>query len=148
MNIVHGKAGNRLYNIWCQMKQRCYYKKGRAYKWYGAKGITVCDSWLADFMTFYNWAIDNGYNAKLQIERLDSTKDYCPSNCTWSDYHIQSRNRSSNVFLTYKGTTMCMKDWADKIGMKPITLRARVVVMNWSTERALTEPINNKIKTL
>ena len=82
----HGGSNTRLYNIWCDMKSRCSNPNERAYKWYGGKGISVCDEWKSDFAQFKNWALNNGYNDSLTIDRVDSNKNYCPDNCRWITY--------------------------------------------------------------
>ena len=67
------------------MKQRCYNINNPKYYLYGGKNITICDEWLNDYNTFKKWALENGYkpNSKLSIDRIDSSKDYCPENCRW-----------------------------------------------------------------
>lgn len=86
-NTKHGDAikeseYNRLYNTWCRMKYRCYNVNHEKYKWYGGAGIKVCPEWH-DYLTFKNWALNNGYNEELTIDRIDVTKNYEPSNCQW-----------------------------------------------------------------
>lgn len=84
--IKHGCAlenkRTKLYNIWISMKQRCFNKNDKGYKWYGAKGIKVCKKWM-DFIVFKDWAMNNGYKEGLTIHRKDSNKDYCSENCIW-----------------------------------------------------------------
>lgn len=76
-------------NIWLlsskfkEMKRRCYNPKNQAYKYYGAKGITICDEWLKDRKSFNLWAIENGYKDGLTIDRIDPDKGYSPDNCQW-----------------------------------------------------------------
>jgi len=81
----HGDGGNyckvRLYSTWKSMKERCGNPNAKSYKFYGKKGITVCDSWLSDYMVFRDWAYDNGYNDTLCIDRLDNDDGYYPGNC-------------------------------------------------------------------
>ncbi len=91
-NYKHGMVGTRLYGIWCAMKQRCNYKKSASYENYGALGITVCDEWENDFSSFAEWAIENGYDDTLSIDRIDNTKGYMASNCKFATHSEQSQN--------------------------------------------------------
>ena len=91
----------RLYRIWRGMKERCYREKSVAYRMYGAKGIKVCDEWRKDFAKFFEWAVENGYKEvegeykeHMCIDRIDSTKDYCPENCRWITLSENSRRVS------------------------------------------------------
>lgn len=139
-NFTHGLRKSPLYTTWANMKQRCYNSKSTRYKWYGALGITVCDEWKNDFLTFYNWAITHGYKDGLTIDRIDSTKNYSPNNCRFITMSAQQRNKSSNKRITYNGEIKSVQEWAEKLNIKPSTLRARFN-KGWSTERALTESV-------
>ena len=91
-NLKHGGKHTRLYRIWSNMKTRCNNPKTRAYKWYGAVGISVCSEWL-NFENFKNWALKSGYEENLTIERVNPFKDYEPSNCTWIPINEQRKNQ-------------------------------------------------------
>lgn len=78
-----GKRNTRLYHTYYSMIERCENKNNPNYPKYGAKGISVCDSWRISFDNFKNWAVDNGYDDSLTIDRIDSLKGYCPTNCRW-----------------------------------------------------------------
>lgn len=92
-NIKHGKRHTRLYNIYCGMKERCYNQKSSNYSYYGGRGVKICNEWNDDFMSFYNWAMVNGYDDGLSIDRIDVNGNYEPSNCRWVTMKEQSNNR-------------------------------------------------------
>lgn len=93
----HGKCGTRLYRIWKKMKSRCNNKNDIDYKkWYGSRGIKVCDEWQNNFLNFYNWAMNNGYSDSLSIDRINVNGNYEPSNCKWSSDIEQANNRRTS----------------------------------------------------
>lgn len=91
-NTKHGGSKTRLFSIWMNMKTRCLNKNNRAYKWYGAVGITICHEWLK-FENFQLWALSSGYKDNLTIERINPFGNYEPSNCTWIPKSEQRKNQ-------------------------------------------------------
>lgn len=97
----HGEAAkgkSRLYRVWKSMRQRCYLKTSKAFKWYGALGVEVCQEWRDSYDAFRAWAFKNGYDpeaprGECTIDRIDCRGNYEPSNCRWVDMKTQARNK-------------------------------------------------------
>lgn len=109
----HKQTHTRLYGIWAAIKRRCFGKNTYYYKRYGGRGITVCDEWKNNFISFYNWSIKNGYKSNLSIDRIDNNGNYCPSNCRWATKERQQRNKSNNHIETFAGVDLCLADIAE-----------------------------------
>lgn len=138
--LTHGKTGTKLFNVWVKMRERCTNANSKDYPRYGGRGITVCDEWQNDFITFYDWAMANGYADDLTIDRIDNDKGYSPKNCRWATHKEQANNRCTNIFLTYDGDTFTLAQWAEKSGIAWDTLSKRLFRYGWSVEKALTTP--------
>lgn len=100
---------------------------------YGGRGIKVCDRWLGDD-GFVNFMHDMGprpvviikNKSVFSIDRIDVNKDYSPENCRWADNATQSRNRTDNRYVMYKGERMCISDACKKAGLKRTTVLERI----------------------
>lgn len=137
------KERKRLKSIYNGMRLRCYNEDNVNYKYYGGKGVAICDEWLLSFENFFDWAINNGYNENLTIDRIDSEKEYSPDNCKWSTKKEQAYNRSMSVKLTLNGRTMYMTEWAEELEIDKKILSWRYN-NGWSDEEILTRPRDYK----
>lgn len=133
----------RLYRIWRNMKQRCMNPKAAKYHLYGGRGITVCDEWM-EYEHFHRWAMANGYRDGLTLDRIDSNGPYSPENCRWVTYSEQARNSRQNHLITYRGVTRPLIEWAERLGISPSTLRARLVQYGWPVAKALETPVSRR----
>lgn len=118
-NIHHGKYCTRLYRIYYNIKKRCYNHKDEN-----------------NFMTFYNWAMNNGYRDNLTIDRIDVDGNYEPSNCRWITMQQQGRNKRNNKVYTIKGKTRCLSEWCEILGLKYQCVWKRLN-RGWSIEKDL-----------
>lgn len=114
----------RIYEIWRNMRRRCS-EKGDVTGNYFKRGIIVCKEWNK-YELFMKWAMSNGYNDSLTIDRIDNNKGYFPENCRWTSYMAQANNTRANHLVTYKGETMTMAQWARKLGISYAAIKYRV----------------------
>jgi hypothetical protein len=133
----HGYSKHPLYKTWHNMRSRCKNPNATKYEIYGGAGISVCNDWDNNFVSFYNWSIENGWEKGLSIDRIDGKKGYCPSNCRWVDDKTQNNNLRSNHLITYNGKTLSVYAWADELKLNKKTLSERLR-RGWSIERAFT----------
>lgn len=131
------KTKRRLHTAWKNMLARCENPHCPGYEGYGGRGITVCDEWHA-FYPFYSWSLLNGYADDLTIDRIDNNKGYSPDNCRWVSQKRNSRNRRNNRVITFNGESLCMAEWAERLGITFQALDDRLRSKRWSLERALT----------
>ncbi|MCK5245023.1 MAG: hypothetical protein KAJ90_07110 [Desulfobacterales bacterium] len=93
LRIKHMGVGTRIYRTWKGIRNRCKYPSFPGWQYYGGKGVRVCDEWTNSFEAFRDWSMENGYGPELQIDRIDSSGDYCPENCRWVTALVNMRNR-------------------------------------------------------
>ena len=136
---THGQRKTRLYKIWQGMWFRCENPNAKCYQNYGGRGIRVCDEWHR-FEPFFDWAMVNGYQENLTIDRINNDGDYEPSNCRWADTFIQSNNKRSTRYLTFNGQRKSVGEWSLITGFSRQLIYDRVFKHGWSVEQALTLP--------
>lgn len=135
----HGDSKTVLFRKWQHMIYRCYYNNNHS-KWYKDKGITVCQEWLNSFEEFRDWALSNGYEEGLTIDRIDNSLGYCPENCRFVTNLVQENNRTNNIRVEYNGNVYTVAELSRLSGIKYSTLRARIS-RGWSIEDAVSVPI-------
>lgn len=124
------------------MMNRCYRPDNNQYHNYGGRGITVCEEWKNNFEVFAKWALNNGWQAGLTIDRKNNNEGYYPENCRWATQQEQANNKTNNHLLTVFGETKTIANWARdsraKAGYQSIL--ERIIKLGWSAEDAITTP--------
>ena len=137
---THRKTNTRLYHIWASIIARCENVNNNRYKNYGGRGICICDEWRKDFLSFYEWALSNGYNDNLSIDRIDVNGNYEPSNCRWANAKEQANNTTKNRYITYQGITRTCKQWAEYFGINYKYFHEKLSKCNWDLNKLLEIP--------
>ena len=131
-NQKHGLRFTRTWRIWQAMKNRCYNKNVPQYHNYGGRGISVCDAWRNDFMSFYN-DVGEAPEGK-SIDRIDNDGNYEPGNVRWSTAKEQGRNKSNNT----KINGVCITEISRSLGGNHALVRKRLN-RGWDVEKAITK---------
>jgi hypothetical protein len=112
------KGGTHPYRVHTELLRRCNDPSHRGYERYGARGIKVCDRWADKEHGFENFFADMGTAPEgYQLDRIDGTKGYEPSNCRWASLWTQNRNRKDNIWIEYNGLNQILHDWGEKWGV-------------------------------
>lgn len=137
--LKHGQHNIPEYQIWQAIKTRCYNFSSIGFKYYGARGINVCNRWKHSFANFF---ADMGERPTPQhtIERRNNNKGYSPNNCYWATRKSQNRNKRSNCMLTFRGQTKCLSEWVEELDLNYDMVKQRINKLGWSVEEAFTTP--------
>lgn len=162
--VQNAYSKERLHSIWCGMKNRCLNKNNRNYHNYGGRGIKICREWKDSYLSFKEWAYNNGWSETcpkdmkyaLSIERKDVNGDYEPSNCCFIEMRFQCLNKrpynECNKKKTKKDLTIIkigneqksLREWQEFYGISNNLLRYRNKILNLSIEESLTTPKYDK----
>jgi len=146
IRLKHGFNKHPLYAVWASMKQRCYTKSCAAYRNYGAIGISVCDEWRNDVSAFIKWALDNGWQKGLELDkdiksiRGEKPKIYSPDTCMFVTKKENLVNRNEHI-LEFRGKRLNITQWAQEVNL-PVTTLYNRIRMKQTTEEILTTPYN------
>lgn len=130
--IKHGMCDTHLYRLWANMKRRINSP---------SKGDECYEGLLYDhsfekFNNFMEWALANGYEEGLSIDRIDNSKGYYPENCRFIKLAHQQRNKRNSKLITWKGETHCVREWEELLGFKYDVIKSRLL-RGWSVDDAL-----------
>lgn len=147
-NTKHGMSGNKhgLYSVWRGMKTRCCDKNFPQYMDYGGRGISVCKEWGNNFKSFFDWAIINGWEKGLDIDRFPNNNgNYEPDNCRFINRSKNCRNKRNNRLICFNGETKTLTEWCEQMDLNFHTVQHRLS-LGWSIYDTLNKRPKYKSK--
>ena len=143
-NETHKMSRTRVFSNYQNMIRRCHSPKGKDYRNYGARGITVCERWQESFENFWQ---DMGptHQPGLTLDRVDNNGPYSPENCRWATVIAQSNNKRTNTMVDTPQGRMSLSDAAKAAGLAPGTVYNRLYTLGWPLEKALATPVRQSM---
>ena len=129
-----------IYRAYYAMMDRCYNPNNKSYKWYGGKGIRVCDEWsekIIGFERFAVWSLENGWKEGLSIDRMENNKDYCPKNCRWATVEQQLMNRTISLNFWYNGEYKNLSEISRETNLCYTSLYGKIFRDGYSLDEAI-----------
>lgn len=123
--VKHGMDGTKIYRLWAHMKERCDKPTHKSYSFYGGRGISYATEWV-EFKPFHEWAMANGYEEGLTLDRIDVDGNYEPSNCRFITNLEQQRNKRNNRFAIINGEKRTVSEWAEIASLNRHTILYRL----------------------
>lgn len=144
MNFKHGLNNHPLHLSWARMRGRCLNKNNPKYHRYGGRGVKICQEWLNDFKSYYNWATENGWKPGLQVDKdyLGDGLLYSPTTCIIVSNKENCNRRSTTRLVTLNGVTKSVMQWCEWYGINQSTFYSRINT-GWDFEIALKTPKQN-----
>lgn len=145
VNSRHGLSSHPLYQVYEGMNDRCYNPMNKQYHDYGGRGIIVCESWVNDKLSFFNWALQSGWAEGLEIDRINNDDNYSPANCRFVTRKVNNRNKRNNRLVVFKNESKTLAEWCEILSFK-YTIALRRIYRGWTTEEVFNTPIGQRIK--
>lgn len=145
-SITHGLSSHPLHRRWSSMKQRCYDPNTTCYKYYGGRGVRVCDEWIDNFKAFYDWAIANGWKKGLHLDKdKKGGMLYSPETCCFVTRRENNNLKRNNRRITINGETKTLSEWMRYFKIARATVNSRVA-LGWPIDEALMRPVRKNKK--
>lgn len=147
---THNLSKHPLYAVLQDMKRRCYDERSISYKYYGARGITICDEWLNDIHSFVNWGMANGYQKGLEIDREENDGNYTPDNCRFVTRAVGNTNTRRTKKLEAFGESKTAAEWErdDRCSISQHAITDRIKSGKWDIVSAITTPADGRKKEI
>jgi hypothetical protein len=135
----HGRGGTNIYSTWSKMISRCHNEKDKVFRYYGARGIHVCERWRKSFKAFLEDMGDKP-DARLTLDRIDNSGPYSKGNCRWATMSEQRRNsRQAVIWIENAGERLPLSEWSTRTGICYHTLYRRHL-NGWPIDKLLFLP--------
>lgn len=137
----HGFKHHPLYEVWKNMRSRCYNTRNPDFRYYGGRGVFVCDEWKGDPSCFIGWSISHGWKSGLQIDRINNDKGYSPNNCRFVTPRANCNNRRCTLQIDGEPAS----EWFDSHNTNPDLCYSRFYYRyfysGWSLDDSLNKPV-------
>lgn len=143
MNLKHNKSNTPEYKTWDCMKSRCTNPNDKRFKYYGGRGIKVCEEWMSSFSLFYDH-IGPKPTEKHTLDRINGNLGYEPGNVRWATISEQNNNSRNNHNITFNGKTQNIQRWSEDLCVARDIIYDRIIRSGWSIEKALSTPVRHK----
>lgn len=144
----HGYHSHPVYRIWAHIMSRCYNTKAKEYHNYGGRGVMVCEEWKTNPKSFVEWALNNGWQKGLDIDKDILAKKlgnepllYSPERCVFVTRKVNLSERRTSVKIEYNGEVKTLAEWDDLLKFPKGTVRSRIFKYKWDISKAMTNPI-------
>lgn len=152
INYLHGCSSKKhrhryLYELWLGIRSRVLDPSDISYSTYGGRGVPMEEDWKTDSASFIRdilKTVGERPSAKHSIDRIENARGYVRGNLRWLTPYEQNRNKTTNRNITANGETLCITDWAKRLGRSPRAIAARIERFGWSPENAVTSNSKNK----
>lgn len=149
----HLLSKHPLYSAWANIKDRCCNKMARNYRFYGGRGVSMCNEWMNDFKVFYDWCIANGWKRGMQIDKDIKSRElgmesllYSPDMCLVVTSKSNNNSKANSKILEYKGVNKTVTLWSEEFNLNVHTFRNRLKRNNWVITEDLIRPARFKTK--
>lgn len=143
LHLKHGLSKHPLYGVWKAMIGRCHNSDNKQFPDYGARGVKVCEEWRANFISFYNWALNSGWEKGLHVDKdmIGNGLLYSPETCCCITRKNNNRNKRDVTMVEYEGNKIPLPELAERVGMSNVLLRERIQRFGWDVMKAINTPI-------
>lgn len=149
MHKTHGLSKSPLYKLWATVKNRCYNINEPSYEYYGAKGVSMCDEWRDNPVSFMEWCKNNGWAKGLQIDKdiiamgLGLNPNiYSPERCQFVTRDVNMGTTGKTRYIEYNGKRQSLIEWSRELGIPSSTLLVRIDMQGYSIEKAFIKKDN------